>query len=406
MRRIDLQEYKPSDPVVLTADECGTLAKVIPSLSIERADVDCARRAYHLTPGSTVGAVDFGNLSILIKPKIDILNALSLACYAIGAFRPLDQRFFDFEEEHAFPDILALALGAAARRAFANGLLHGYRRREETLQTVRGRIRFNDQIRRRFGIPMPVEVRYEEFTDDILAHQLVKAAAMRLASMRLHSSNARQRLRWIVGILENISHVEFPLRNIPTITFDRLNVHYRDVVELSRLILRHSAFESGRGAVRASGFLMNMNVIFQEFVVQALREELAVSAEVLRSVESTPFDVARRVCLAPDLTWWEGNMCMFVGDAKYKNLTGKSVPTDDLYQLLAYATALDLPGGLLIYAHGEATTATYNVLNSGKRLEVIALDLSGTLDDILSRVKDVALKVRGLREGAKMELLQ
>ena len=42
--------------------------------------------------------------------------------------------------------------------------------------------------------------------------------------------------------------------------FDRLNEHYRHVVGLSRLILRHSAFESHRGKVRATGFLMDMNV--------------------------------------------------------------------------------------------------------------------------------------------------
>ena len=58
------------------------------------------------------------------------------------------------------------------------------------------------------------------------------------------------------------------------IRFDRLNEHYRGVVGLARLVLRHSAFESGRGYVRASGFLMNMNDLFQEFVTVALREAL------------------------------------------------------------------------------------------------------------------------------------
>ena len=62
--------------------------------------------------------------------------------------------------------------------------------------------------------------------------------------------------------------------NIPEIRFDRLNEHYRRVVELSRLILRHGAFESGRGQLRSSGFLVDMNVLFQEFITQALREEL------------------------------------------------------------------------------------------------------------------------------------
>ena len=82
--------------------------------------------------------------------------------------------------------------------------------------------------------------------------------------------------------------------------------------------------------------------------------------------------------LRPDLTWRDGSRCTFVGDVKYKQ-TDNGVPNADLYQLLAYTTALDLPGGLLIYAQGERKPSTHTVRHSGKRLEVAALDLSGTL---------------------------
>ena len=89
---------------------------------------------------------------------------------------------------------------------------------------------------------------------------------------------------------------------------------------------------------------------------------------------------------------------MFVGDAKYKDLTDERAPNADLYQLLAYATALDLPGGLLVYAEGE--DATYHVRHSGKRLEVAALDLSGTLEAVLERVGEVANRAKALRNEA------
>ena len=94
-------------------------------------------------------------------------------------------------------------------------------------------------------------------------------------------------------------------------------------------------------------------------------------------------------------------MCLFVGDAKYKGIENESVPNADLYQLLAYVTALDLPGGLLIYAQGEAETATYSVRNSGKRLDVAALDLGGSLDAVLKRVDFLADKIRALRNEAQ-----
>ena len=89
-------------------------------------------------------------------------------------------------------------------------------------------------------------------------------------------------------------------------------------------------------------------------------------------------------------------MC-FVGDVKYKNLTGRAVPNSDMYQLLAYSTALGLPGGLLIYAKDEAERRTYQVRHSGAVLEVEALDISGTLDKALARVVRLADKVRTLR---------
>ena len=400
MRQIDLQEYRDSEPIRLSGAERDLLLREKKALGLSLEPVLGEEGTYSLKPGSTVGAVELGELSVLIRPKIPIPQLLSLACYAMGAYKQQDEREFDFEEEESLPDTLALALVAAARRAFARGLLHGYRTEEEALHTVRGRIMFAEQIRRRFGIAVPVEVRYDEFTDDILANQLVKAAVARLGGMRLHSGRARRGIGWIAGTLDNVSLVEFPSRNVPKVEFDRLNEHYRGVVGLSRLILRHSAFESGRGQVRAAGFLMDMNVVFQEFVTQALREALGVSASAFLEKNIASLDKQGNVGLRPDLTWWHGRSCVFVGDAKYKNLSGEKVPNPDLYQLLAYVMALDLPGGLLVYAQGEAPPRDYVVRHSGKRLEVVALDLSGTLEEVLARVAMLADRIRELRDEA------
>ncbi len=396
MREIDLQEYRQSDPIRLTAAQVRVLQTS--RLSINVAPTGDADGEYRLTPGSTVGALEIGDLSVLIRPKIGIGQMLSLACYAISKFKPQPE-LFDFPREYALPDVLALALAAAARQAFSRGLLHGYRVEEEALYTVRGRIMFAEQLRTRFGIPLPVEVRYDEFTNDIQANQLVKAAVYRLGRMRLRSQAARRQLGRIAGMLENVSPVDYSPRNVPEVRFDRLNEHYRGVVSLSRLILQHGAYESSRGEVRASGFLMDMNVVFQEFVTVALREALGVSPNAFRERRIPSLDVGGRVSLRPDLVWRDGGRYIFVGDAKYKNVSGQRIPNADLYQLLSYTTALDLHGGLLIYAEGEAVTATFNVRHAGKRLEVAALDLSGTLDEVLDRVGELAGVIREAAVG-------
>ncbi len=405
--QINLQEYASTESV-LSAAQLELLLHHAPALELSIVPVVGKGDTFRLTTGSTVGAVEIGDLSIMIEPKVGVPQLLSIAAYAMGLFRPQEQRPFDFAERQSLPDALALALASAGRRAFGQGLLHGYRTEEQALRTVRGRIRIAEQLRRRLGAGLPVEVRFDEFTDDIIENQLVRAAVARLGSMRLRSDQARQQLSWIAAMLEQVTAVEFRPNQVPAVRFSRLNDHYRGVVGLARLVLCHGAFESGRGGVRASGFLIDMNQLFQEFLIAALRDTLRVSERTLRSdreIQEIWLTEDRRLRLRPDLSWWNGPICTFVGDAKYKNLSGSSVPSSDLYQLLAYATALDLPGGLLVYAQGDAEPASYRVIHAGKRLEVASLDLSGELAAVFRRVERIAQEVLVLRDEARSERL-
>ena len=413
---IDLREYEPSAPITLKVAQRDALASGVLSLGISPASG--AEGRYRLKPGAVVGAFEIDDLSVSIRPKVGIRKLIFLACYSMGAFKLRERELHHFEDAETLPDAMSLSLAVAARKAFERGLLHGYRTEEESLYTVRGRIRMGDQIRRRFGIPFPVEVRYDEFTEDVVANRLVKAAAWRLGRMRLRSRKARDGLREVAARLGNVSLVEFPPHDVPEITFDRLNERYREVVMLSRLVLRRRLFESGRGTVPAPGFHMDMNVVFQRFVTRALREALGVSDRTLRS-DNHPDDYGlpriwlakddggrNRIRLEPDLSWWEDDRyCTFVGDVKYKHVEN-NVPNADLYQLLAYATALDLPGGLLIYAKGERPPDSYRVLHTGKHLEIAEIDLAGDVDEqlyvdeLLSRVRELATRIRRIRRRA------
>ncbi len=400
--QIDLREYVTSN-YILTSDQLDALLRVSRALHLTVEPVHGTKDKYSLTPGSMVGALEIADVSILIKPKVEIKRLFTLALYAMGNLE-LREDVFDFDEHEPLPDLLALALNQAARNAFALGLLRGYQTEEEALQTVRGRIRFDEQIRRRYGIPLPIELRFDVYTEDILVNRLVKASVARLSRMKLVSTEARRGLGWIFSILEKVSLLEFPPKCVPEVNFDRLNEHYRHVVGLARIILKYSGFESNRGYVRGSGFLIDMNKLFQEFVTQALRESLGVSNNILRDDKNIDrITLARhgKVKIEPDLSLWEGGKPTFVGDAKYKDLTDRRARNADLFQLLAYATALDLPGGLLIYAQGGARIYKYEVWHVDKRLVVAALDLSKPLDQILQRVKLIGRSIEELRGEAQ-----
>ena len=98
--------------------------------------------------------------------------------------------------------------------------------------------------------------------------------------------------------------------------------------------------------------------------------------------------------LKPDLVWREGSSCRFVGDAKYKRLEPRGFEHADIYQMLAYCTAADLPSGLLIYAAGESEHGSYGISNAGKTIEVTTIDLDCHLEEVLAQVDGIAERVK------------
>ena len=397
MEPITLREHQAEERE-LDPEELRALLEYRQALSLAIAPADETGR-YTLTPASTVGALEIGDTPVSIEPKLDITRVFFLASYALGEFKLRDLEHFQYPKKEEPVEALVRMFAAAVQHAFSRGLLHGYRTEEETLHTVRGRIAFADQIRRRFDIPLPVEVRYDDFTEDILPNRLVKAATHALGGMRLREPGSRRKLARARATLDNVALVEYSANAVPHVTFDRLNEHYREVIALSRMILQHATVETGRGDVRAAGFLMDMNRVFEGFVRRALREMLGLPPTAFPEKRRELLDRAGRVELYPDLTWWAGGRCTFVGDAKYKRID-QHAPNADLYQLLAYTTALDLPGGILVYAKGERDPAIHEVRNAGKRLEVFALDLAGEPAAILEQISELADRVRAMASNA------
>ncbi len=390
MRRIDLREYGTTR-AQLSPVELDVLQRHQSRLDVTVTPTVGHPGCYDLRASSTVGVVDLEEISIRIRPKLPVGRLLALLAYATDTVDLTATS--DFAKHDELVEAVAAALDHEARRAFAQGLLHGYRSTEEALPAVRGRIRFDAQVRRRFGLAPPVEVRHDDYTTDITANRLVKAAVARLGRMRIRHRRNRDALRRTAAVLTDVTCEEYRPTAVPKVTFDRLNQHYRRVVALARLVLQGSAFEAHRGDdMRAPGFLVNMNRLFEQFVVQALREALGVSDRVLRSGYGTTLDEGGRIRLEPDLSWWRRGVCTFAGDIKYKNIAG-GAPNPDIYQLLAYVTALDLPGGLLIYA-GESEPTTHVVRHAGKRLEVVSVDLSGSLAETLEILHQVAGRIR------------
>lgn len=399
MRQILLTEYQKSQtPIALTTAERDAIAQSIKSITIEPAPGQTGQ--YFLTPSSTIGALELDNLAIVIRPKIPIDRVLFLISYALDPKHWFDIGF-DLDESQSIFESIIPAFVTHVRRAISRGVLQGYRTHEDVLSTVRGQIRFSDQIRNRYGIFPPVEVRFDDFTEDILENQLIKAAINALSRRKIRSPIAQRELRSLESAFQNVSLIPFDRRNIPEVQFTRLNSRYRAAIHLATLILRASSFELNQGKVTATSFLVDMNQVFEDFVVTALRETLDLSRHAFpqnADGRRLLLDEAGRIKLEPDISWWENGRCVFVGDVKYKSIKVQGFKHPDVYQMLSYTIAADVPEGLIIYAKGESAPVVHQILMANKLLTVVSIDLSGSPNIILDQITSLAKHITSQRQ--------
>ena len=354
--------------------------------------------AYLLRPSSYVGAVNIGDRSVIVRPKIPVDRVMFLMTYALDPKHWRDESI-ELTTDADVLEAVALAFSRRTQRAIHRGLLRGYRREEDALNTVRGRIRFADQIGRRYGLPLPIEVAYDEYTEDIEHNRLLKTALHRLSHAQIRRVAVRQELRRLRSAFDMVQLGSYRRGAVPVVRYTRLDDHYRPAVELARLIIDNASLELFGGRVSGAAFLIDMNAVFERFLYVALGEALGIGSDRWQHQARLKLDEGGSINMEPDLSWWtpvsagSGPFPCFVGDAKYKKLDTPGFRHADIYQMLAYCTAADLPSGLLIYADGEGEPAKYRIDHANKTIEVVTLDLSGTPEAILYSVRQLAGRV-------------
>lgn len=398
MEPVLLSEFRPTEGVALTPDQLLQLRTLTKSITISPSINGPG--LYDLTPGAHVGVIHLDGLDLVVRPKIEMDRLLFILSYALGNIQwqgPLGLAGSDLTEAvvHAFV--------AHMTQALRRGLPYSYRAVEETSLTVRGRLRVSDQVRRWYTIAPPVEITYDDFTVDNDVNRLLLAATERLLRSRLRSERSRTGLRGILARLEGVTLVAFDPRRVPAVSFNRLNARFRTAVELARFIIMSTSVELGIGHVPGTAFLVDMNKAFEDFLVVALREALGLSdRELVQGARGRAIylDEERQVRLEPDISIWRDGYPVFIGDAKYKRTVLQDSPNADIYQTVAYAIATNLPGALLIYAAGEGEPGLHTIVDVGKRIEVVSLDLSGGPEAIRNEVARIADLVSARAHGS------
>jgi 5-methylcytosine-specific restriction enzyme subunit McrC len=387
---IRLREYGPELDVELAGSAAAHLA------ACGLVDVlPAGNDRWQLRPVERVGVVRIGELDVVVEPKVGQEGLLFLLGYASNpGFRPEDVEAV--ERDDLLP-VLAESLARQVESATRRGVLQGYVTLDEALPVVRGRLRAADQMGRRPGALLPIEVTYDDYSVDVPENRIIRSAVRRMMAVPRVRPEIRQRLGHLDGRLDGVTPL-IPGEPLPGWQASRLNQQYVPAVRLAEIVLRHISAEFGEAGVPVASFVVDMAKVFEDFVTTALQE--ATANYPGRTEGQYPVNLATGggVPMRPDVVHLAGGRAQAVFDAKYKiESERRGVPNADVYQMLAYCTALHLDRGYLVYAKGQGESLVHRIVNTDPAIEIIQhpLDLADSPTGLMTQVDRLAVDALG-----------
>jgi 5-methylcytosine-specific restriction enzyme subunit McrC len=341
-----------------------------------------ARRGrYRVTPAGHVGTIVGPDCRLVIRPKVALANLFHLLDPAAplpvaddGVTAAAGTEPFQF---------LAGRLARHLAERSAAGLHHAYAERSHHGPHLRGRLDLPAQLRDAGGRKDRLHCRYEEFTVDVACNQLSKATADLVLRSPLLAPAVGALLRRALAPFAEVASVPIGPDSFDAVTLDRLTEPYRPLLALCRLLVEGLSADCAAGPVPYPAFLLDMERVFERYCTAAVVQHLAGDAVLTAAVQqwrraAAPVDGQPDLSLRPDLVVQRRGRPVLVLDAKWKRPPATALVTEDVYQVLAYCTALGVRRAVLVYPGRRDRVWTYRLEQGSIRLAVRTLRVTGS----------------------------
>jgi len=329
---------------------------------------------YELLAGSHVGVARLPSGRVLIvEPKVTIETLFAL----LAAIYDLDREVFR-KDLHGYSTVEALfefvvkMFAARVEEIVARGLLRGYRRTEEDLATVRGRVLIHDTLCRRPGLHDRHWCTYHQLSADVPENRVLFWTLFCLQHLPYKDPSLASRLRRCARTMWGVALDPRAPELLQRIAFNRLNARYERALGLARLLLDHLTITGALGETPFFCYLVDMNWLFERYVVAVVRREMELCGLEVKRQESHHLDHEGVVSIRPDAVLYQGERRCLAIDAKYKLDPSQA----DLYQMVAYCHALGIQRAVLVYPASEQPPKGRVLVRGPGDLEVIYLGLS------------------------------
>ena len=329
---------------------------------------------------SKIGIIRVGNFQIKVMPKFPVNNLFYLLGLHDGI--KFESDTVNIAESRDITDLIFESFLRNVTASTSRGLLTGYRRVEETSKVLHGRMLIGEQLKKRYGHMYPVEVTFDEFTENIPENIELNMAITKAMKFGNLTTAQHRDFRHLSRKLSEIDLAKSGLRW----TKNRHNIHYWNSLVLADLINSSKGFYEELGGVAVSGFTVDMYRVFEKFLLRELKVRLEKHGGVVET-KYLHLDEENRQRAQIDIMWRRDGQIKFIADAKYKD--PESNWESALYQVNTYATAFALESIHLIYAL-PVDENPLRLKGNGTLVYRHGIDLSLSINEIREEVDELS----------------
>jgi 5-methylcytosine-specific restriction enzyme subunit McrC len=352
---------------------------------------------YRLTPTGHVGTLVTPTCRLVIRPKIPVTNLFHLL--EPDESLPITEDRAATQPGTEALDFLAGRLARLLAERSAAGLHRAYTERVESGSFLQGRLDLPAHLRDPNGRKDRLHCRYEDFTSDVPCNQVPKATAELVLRCPLLGEGARAALGRSLGAFAEVRSVALSPESFSGAAPDRLTEAYRPLLDVCRLLAEGMTPRTAPGEAPCPAFLLDMEGVFERYVTRGVVRAFAGESPYTVSVQplfTANLAVACQpdVQMRPDLTVERVGRPPVVIDAKWKRRPGVPWGTEDLYQVLAYATALRASRAVLVYPGRRDRVWKYRLARAPVGIEVHTARVIGSREACARSLGRLARAVR------------
>jgi len=312
---------------------------------------------------SYVGVIQAGNLTLEILPKIDktnldsekekkrwhdVLLQLLQEC-SLLRIEHVEKANLMLRANSILDIYIELFLNEV-ETLLHRGLIKKYRSNTENITALKGRIDFPKHFSSNLLHKERFYVQHVVYDKQNLCNQILNETLSIIPSLISNSSLINKHGRILLDFPE-LSRLNISEATFKSIKYDRKNIHYKEAIEIAKMLLLNYRPDITGGANNVIAILFDMNELWEEYIFRKLRKAVTNDVKVQRQ-QTQKFwkmdDSIYSKTVRPDIVINKGNDTIIV-DTKWKLISDFTPDDDDLKQMFVYNLFWKCNSSILLY---------------------------------------------------------